>query len=282
MGNTMDGSDSDQTRRNVLQKMTTAAAVGGLGVSATGVSAARSDSPDWEIRNIDWLEDDVASEYSVYFDRDNWGSSLRDQIIRDGYEAIPSGVSAARMVTTSREVNALNPVQVFLPFTRRASRSDATDGVIVGTVAGEAGDRRLISALGSVVDRNDGVSADSTRADAKLYGNVSDGEELQAGVVRTQSGAQVAANMDGVQTDGLGCDACKILVGNICGATTGKVTEAVCLKAGVVCAGLGGGVNIPAGLGCLGACYLVVGTVSAYGCLKAPGFICGKISEVNC
>lgn len=277
----MVGSDHNQTRRNVLQKMTTAAAVGGLGASATGLSAAESDQPDWEIRNVEWL-DVTTSEYADYFNRDNWGSTLRDRIVRDGYEALPSGVSAARMVTTSREVNALNPVQVFLPFTRQVSANNETDGVIVGTVAGESGDRRLISAFGSVIDREEGVSADSPQADAKLYGNISREEEPQAGVFETRSAAQVAANAEGIQTDGLACDACKLVVANICGYVSGKVTNSVCLKTGVVCAGVGGGVNIPAGLGCMGACYLVVGTIASYGCLKAPGFICGKISQVNC
>jgi len=272
----MSDRELELNKRSLLKKTASTAAAGGLGLSATGVGAASSgedEGPGWEFTGVEWLDQGDASTYRKYLMSQNWAGELKREMQSDGFRPKSNALSAARLKTTSSEVNAADPVQVFLPFAPRGGNSDdGMSGFMMATVAGQGSERSLLTAIASVVDRT------GDEVTSRVYGNVGDAKSFEAGVVHSS----VVNDPRFQQSKTLTCATCELVVGNICAFAGNSALGSICLKGGVLCAGAGGGVNIPAGLGCMGVCYLVIGTVKAYGCVYAPGFICKRVEEANC
>lgn len=283
--------DTNPNRRKILKRCGSLAAVGGLGVNnalaqtqsdsldSPSESNSVTDKVDWEISETHWMDRSGTARNLKYAMSDKYAGDIKKEFQKKGYRPDPSNASAVSIETTSEKVNSTDPVQILLPFYPRGNNpsrdkngknkakkpSSELKGILIATVAGDKNNKTLLGAIGSVIDNS------GNEPTVQTIGNVSSSNR-EAGVIHETPREEVQFRT----SQSIGCATCSIILGNICAAVTGKITEAVCSRAGVACGVGGGGVNIPAAIGCAAACSLVVGSVGAFACFYGVGEACER------
>jgi len=264
----MDNKGRSPYRRNVLKTIGSITAVGAGTLSTASVGTA-DDDPPFEVRDLDWWDQQSARRTIGVLNRNSYIRELQDTLRERGLQPKHRGITAATLVTDDEAVNETNPALVNVPFTNPANgngRSGSDGGLLnVLLVDGEDGVRLVASALGTVVDdRSGSVQTADQGGHVTHFGNVGE-ERLTPGVIGT-------GTVDlGPQTSDISCDVCQIIANALCDYAGSSVTTSACFEVGVAC--LSGG-SIPGAVGCLGACYAIVGAISLTGCYYASSEIC--------
>lgn len=257
------GSDrSDIERRDFLKKSGLAAGAGAFGFSGFTGSVDATDKVDFEITGRTQLSDSEAR--SNIGTAMSWADSrnlVKKMIQQEGLRPAFSNAFGMSFTTDDPKVNEVNPTAVSLPL---VSPKGDRGGLLVMTVADTDQGRAPLSAFGVTAKGNatNGDVQAMSSAQVKSYAVV----ENEASIVRDR---QVSAAEVGTQ--GIGCDVCEFIAGELCSYGVGKVTEGYCIK---ICLPLVSG--IATYVVCAGACALIIDYITDQACGYGASYVCDQ------
>ena len=252
---------NDIRRRDFLKKSGAAAGVGAFGFTGLSGNVKATEKTDFEITGRNELSDREAQRYvgdavSQAYTQDLARKMMDENNLRPAF----SNAFGIKFETDDPKLNAMNPVAVSLPL---VSKKSDRGGLLVMTMADTEDGRTPLSALG-ITAESPSASGPSTMSagEVKSYAVVDE----QASVVNSRT-----VDPSGVGTQGIGCDACKLVASELCDYGAGKVSKSFCIRA---CLPFVSGVATY--VACAGACALILDYITGYACDQGADYVCNQ------